>query len=95
MKLRTTLPLFLGFALVAIVAAAAEDFKIIRLDDLAKLLDAKTANLYVYDANPQSTRESQGIIPGAKLLPGLAFDPEKTLPEKHDAKLVFYCANTH
>ena len=84
----------LGASLVATIAAA-EEFKIIRVDDLAKLIDAKTQNLYVYDANPASTRESQGIIPGAKMLPGLAFDAEKTLPEKHDAKLVFYCANTH
>jgi hypothetical protein len=95
MHWRKSLPLLLGASLVATIAVAAEDFKIIRVDDLAKLLDAKTANLYVYDANPQSTRDSQGIIPGAKLLPGLAFDPEKTLPAAHDAKIVFYCANPH
>ena len=95
MDWRRTLPLLLGVALVATVAAAADDFKIIRVDDLAKLIDAKTANLYIYDANPESTRESEGIIPGAKLLPGLAFDAAKTLPAAHDAKLVFYCANTH
>lgn len=94
MRWRKTLPFLLGATLVATIATA-EDFKIIRVDDLAKMLDTKTPNVYVYDANPQSTRESQGIIPGAKLLPGLAFDPEKTLPAAHDAKLVFYCANTH
>jgi len=83
-----------AFALLA-GTAAAEEFKIIRVDDLAKLIDSKTPNLEIYDANPASTREREGIIPGAKLLPGLAFDPEKVLPAAHDAKLVFYCANTH
>jgi hypothetical protein len=76
-------------------SAAAEEFKVIRVDDLAKLIDSKTPNLQIYDANPASTREREGIIPGAKLLPGLAFDAEKVLPAAHDAKLVFYCANTH
>lgn len=84
------------FALaLAAGSARAEEFKIIRVDDLAKLVDAHASNLYVYDANPPSTREREGIIPGARLLPTLAFDAAKELPAALDAKLVFYCANTH
>ena len=84
----------LTLALTAGSAAAAE-FKMIRVDDLARLIAAKTPNLYVYDANPPSTREREGIIPAAHLLPSLPFDPAKELPAAHDAKLVFYCANPH
>ncbi len=86
--------LLFAFALLA-RSAAAEEFKIIRVDDLAKLIDAKTPKLAIYDANPASTRDREGIIPGAKLLPNLAFDPDAVLPADHGAKLVFYCANTH
>ena len=92
-RFRLLLALFAAALLAR--SAGAEEFKIIRVDDLAKLIDSKAPNLQVYDANPASTREREGIIPGAKLLPGLAFDPEKVLPAAHDAKLVFYCANSH
>ena len=84
----------LGFVLFAGVASA-EEFKIIRVGDLAKLIDAKTPKLEIYDANPPNTRQSEGIIPGAHLLSGRNFNTEKELPADHESKLVFYCANTH
>ena len=94
--MRRFLPWLTVLVLALLVrGAAAEEFKIIRVDDLAKLMDAKTPKLVIYDANPASTRDSEGIIPGAKLLPGLSFDPDKVLPADHASKLVFYCANTH
>ena len=89
----------LRLALVASVllagAAWAEEFKIIRVKELAKLIDAKTPKLEIYDVNPPGLRESAGIIPGAHLLSGRSFDVEKELPPARDVKLVFYCANTH
>ena len=89
----------LRLALVATLLLAgtswAEEFKIIRVKDLAKLIDAKTPRLEIYDVNPPKLRESAGIIPGAHLLSGRSFDVEKELPAARDTKLVFYCANTH
>jgi len=94
--MRRFLPWLTVFAFALLVGgAAAEEFKIIRVDDLAKLIEAKTPKLEIYDANPPSTREREGIIPGAKLLANLSFDPDKVLPADHSSKLVFYCANTH
>ena len=73
---------------------AAEGFRVIHVNDLAGMIAQHTENLFIYDANPTSTREREGIIPGALLLPSLDYDVDE-LPAKKDAKLVFYCANTH
>jgi len=73
---------------------AVEAFRIIHVNDLAGMIAQHTDNLFVYDANPTSTREREGIIPGAHLLASLDYDVDE-LPAKKDAKLVFYCANTH
>lgn len=99
------------FVLTAVPAMAAEssstssiqqsateqaEFKTIHVEDLAKLLDAHDSKLAVYDANPPATRVKEGIIPGAKLLSSFKdFDVRKEMPSAKDAKLVFYCANTH
>lgn len=83
------------FAVLGGSALAADGFAIIHVPDLATMIEQKTPNLYVYDANPESTREQEGVIPGAHLLSSLSFDPAKELPRAKDAKLVFYCANTH
>ena len=45
------------------------------------------------DANGQSTRSSQGVIPGAVLLTSSSQYDVKELPTAKDTKLVFYCAN--
>jgi rhodanese-related sulfurtransferase len=72
-----------------------ENFKLIHVTDLAPLVKEHAANLYVFDANNDDTRKKDGIIPGAKLLTSSSkYDIAKTLPEKKDSKLVFYCANT-
>jgi len=74
---------------------ADEGFRVIHVNDLAGMIAQHTANLFIYDANPTSTREREGIIPGAHLLPSLDYDVDDELPAKKDAKLVFYCANKH
>ena len=73
---------------------ADEGFRVIHVNDLAGMIAEHTQNLFIYDANPTSTRERDGIIPGAHLLPSLDYDVDE-LPAKKDAKLVFYCANKH
>jgi rhodanese-related sulfurtransferase len=45
------------------------------------------------DANGKSTRESQGVIPGAVLLTSSSGYDVKELPADKANKLVFYCAN--
>lgn len=89
--------------IVALVAAAsvvrglaADTFKIIHVDDLDALIREHTPDLWIYDANPPSTRVREGVIPGARLLSSFKdYDVAKELPIAKDAKLVFYCTNTH
>jgi hypothetical protein len=75
---------------------AVESFKIIHVDDLAALTAAKPSTVWIYDVNPPSVRAKEGIVPGARLLSSFdSFDVAEDLPPAKDAKLVFYCANTH
>jgi hypothetical protein len=75
---------------------AVESFKIIHVADLAALTAANSSTVWIYDVNPPSVRAREGIVPGARLLPSSeGFDVAKDLPPAKDAKLVFYCANTH
>lgn len=47
------------------------------------------------DANGRTTREKEGVVPGAILLTSSSqYDVTKELPADHASKLVFYCANT-
>ena len=80
--------------LLATGSWADEGFRVIHVNDLAGMIAEHTQNLFIYDANPTSTRERDGIIAGAHLLPSLDYDVDE-LPAKKDAKLVFYCANKH
>jgi rhodanese-related sulfurtransferase len=82
--------------LIATVTIATESFRIIHVDDLARLLADKEAKAVVLDANPPSVRDAKGVIPGARLLSSSAsYEVTKELPAAKDTKLVFYCANTH
>jgi hypothetical protein len=75
---------------------AAGTFKIIHVDDLDALMRQHVANLWIYDANPPSTRAREGVIPGARLLSSSSdYDVATDLPPAKGATLVFYCANTH
>jgi rhodanese-related sulfurtransferase len=47
------------------------------------------------DANSDSTRAENGVIPGARLLTSSGrYDPGAELPTDQAANLVFYCGNT-
>jgi len=76
--------------------SASDDFRMIHVADLGAMLDAQRSSLFIYDVNPPSKRQSEGIVPGAKLLSSFdRYDVATELPPAKDAKLVFYCANTH
>jgi hypothetical protein len=73
-----------------------DTFKLIHVKDLAGAIADPKSGVMVYDANHPDTRAQYGIIPGAHLLPSAdGFSVARELPADKDAKLVFYCANTH
>jgi len=73
-----------------------DQFKIIHVADLAKLMADPSSKVQVYDANHPSTREKYGVIAGAHMLSSYDnYDVAKELPADKNAKLVFYCADTH
>ncbi len=71
-------------------------FNLIHVRDLTRLMSADRAKVYVFDADPADVRESEGIIPGAHLLPSSeSYDVATELPADKNSKLVFYCHNLH
>jgi hypothetical protein len=76
-------------------AEAPDGFTIVHVQDLAAWIGKDPKSLSIYDANPSSVRENEGIIPGAKLLSSISNYDLGTLPGAKDSKLVFYCHNTH
>ena len=73
-----------------------DTFKLIHVNDLAGAIADPKSGVIIYDANHSDTRVQYGIIPGAHLLPSAdGFSVERELPADKNAKLVFYCANTH
>jgi rhodanese-related sulfurtransferase len=71
-------------------------FKLIHVNDLASLMNAKSPGLHIYDANVPETRTKFGVIPGAQLLSSDDdYNVAATLPAQKTDPLVFYCANTH
>lgn len=84
-------------ALLAFVVAgpvfAKEDLQTLSVDELSALMEKKTPNLFIYDVNPPTLRQSKGVIPGSHLLPSTQYDVSSELPKEKNAKLVFYCAS--
>jgi hypothetical protein len=75
---------------------ALDTFKLIHVSDLAASIANPKSGVQIYDANHPDTRAQYGIIPGAHLLPSAdGFSVAQELPADKNAKLVFYCANTH
>jgi hypothetical protein len=73
-----------------------DNFQIIHVGDLAKLMADPSSKVQIFDANHPSTRENFGVIPGAHLLTSAGkYDVAKELPADKNARLVFYCADTH
>ena len=73
-----------------------ENFQVIHVADLAKLMADPASKVQVYDANHPSTRERFGVIAGAHLLTSSGnYDVAKELPADKNARLVFYCTDSH
>ena len=89
----------LPIALVVLVIGCGhgdEGFKLIHVDDLVALRESPDASPTVLDANGADFRAREGIIPGAVLLSNYkTYDVAKELPPRKDARLVFYCADSH
>ncbi|MGO9603029.1 MAG: rhodanese-like domain-containing protein [Candidatus Binataceae bacterium] len=96
-----------AFAIIAQVAFAADiasvvnnppatpKFSLIHVNDLASLMANPSSHVRIYDANVQATRDSQGMIPGARALTSDDnYNIATELPSNKQADLVFYCANT-
>ena len=73
-----------------------DQFLVIHVADLAKLMAAPSSKIQIFDANHPATRERFGVIPGAHMLSSYDnYDVAKELPADKNTKLVFYCADTH
>lgn len=73
-----------------------DTFKLIHVNDLAAAIAKPDSGVLIYDANHPDTRAEYGVIPGAHLLPSAdGYSVTQELPGDKNAKLVFYCANTH
>jgi hypothetical protein len=73
-----------------------DKFAVIRVDNLASLMDDPKSHVNIYDANGWGLRSTAGVVPGAHLLTSDdKYDVAKELPAEKNAKLVFYCADLH
>ena len=73
-----------------------EGFRVIHVDDLVALQQSPDAKVTIVDANGAEFRAREGIVPGAVLLSNYkTYEVEKELPPRKDARLVFYCADSH
>lgn len=52
---------------------------------------AAAEDVWIFDANSQSTRDEKGHVPGAILLTSASEYQISTLPEETESTLVFYC----
>ena len=75
---------------------ADEGFTSIHVSDLVAMRTSNDGAVTVLDANGADFRTRQGTIPGAVLLSSYSkYDVERELPARKDARLVFYCADSH
>ena len=71
-----------------------DKFAVIRVNDLASLMNDPNSHVNIYDANGWGLRSTAGVVPGAHLLTSDdKYDVAKELPPNKGAKLVFYCAD--
>lgn len=85
-----------AFEITSLLKNKPENFKVIYVDDLVKLMNDPSSHVNIYDANGPGLRNTAGIIPGAHLLTSDdEYDVAKELPANKNALLVFYCADRH
>jgi len=77
-------------------APQGEGFKLIHVAQLEALMAQRPRRVMVFDANPPDVRASEGVVPGARMLPSAdAYDVAAELPEAKNTPLVFYCHDSH
>ena len=85
-----------AFEITSLLKDKPDNFKVIYVDDLVKLMNDPASHVNIYDANGSGLRNTAGIIPGAHLLTSDdEYDVAKELPADKNALLVFYCADRH
>jgi hypothetical protein len=85
-----------AFDITSLLKDKPDNFKIIYVDDLAKLMANPDSHVNIYDANGPGLRSTAGVIPGAHLLSSDDnYDVATELPPNKGALLVFYCADRH
>jgi hypothetical protein len=105
---KTTLALIAATMLIATSAFASDigsiinnkpgqdNFQIIGINQLAKLMANPKSHVHVYDADGPGVRDSEGMILGARpLTSDDRYNVAEELPTNKRAKLVFYCHNPH
>src|SRR2546427_10433996 len=95
--MRRLVPVLFLLALVASCGPERDEgFRLIHVDDLVALQQSSDAKVTIVDANGAEFRAREGIVPGAVLLSNYkTYDADKELPAGKDARLVFYCADSH
>ncbi len=94
-KLLLSLALATSLAPAVAFACPGEGGKVntVNAAEAGKLNQSKKATFV--DANGKDTREKFGVVPGAILLTSSSEFAATELPTDKNAKLVFYCANSH
>lgn len=89
-------PVAFGLAVVVGCGRGEEGFKLIHVDDVVAMQSSTEGAVTLLDANRTEFRAREGVIPGAVLLSSYkTYDVEHELPSRKDARLVFYCADSH
>ncbi len=92
----TTVSVARAFDITSLLKNKPDNFKVIYVADLVKLMNDPSSHVNIYDANGPGLRNTAGIIPGAHLLKSDdSYDVAKELPANKNALLVFYCADRH
>ncbi len=74
----------------------ARPFKIIHVEQLARMMENSKSRPLIYDANLPEVRARYGVIPGARLLSSYnRYNVKAELPANHDALIIFYCTDSH
>ncbi len=84
----------MGIFLLALNGCASSAAKIIPVEQVGKLVEAKSSNVAILDVNPEEVRASKGVVPGAIKLTSYDKYALSELPADKTTQLIFYCYNS-
>jgi rhodanese-related sulfurtransferase len=73
---------------------ASSNAKIIPVEQVGKLVEAKMPNVAILDVNPDDVRKDKGVVPGAIKLTSYDKYALTELPQDKNTQLIFYCYNS-